>query len=299
MMALALTSMCACTNDDVTLQSPVENYVVDLAFFESTIEPMSKVGTRADDDAGKALAKSFSRLDVAIFPKDKSDSKVYRFHQVGTDNGYGHLSVKLPVGKYTLVAVASKASGEVTITSPELATFPDSYVTDMAYTCQELDVSNSTNTVNCALLRSVAQFMIKSSDVPYVDVVDLKLSIVGKCGSSFNPTTGWGIGENEKSYTRTWTIDATKKVDGEDFKYVSASLFILMPEEKGVFVVDVEIATKDGTVKKKLHFTDVTLEQNHITTYTGPLFTTGNTIDFSFENKKWAPSAYDQTFQDE
>ena len=294
-IAVVLTSMCACSSDSIEPQSQVETSVVDFTFFESTIESIDKAKTRADDDAS-TLKKSFSRLDVAIFPENKNNSKVYRFHQVDTNDGFGSLSVQLPVGKYTLIAIASKAEAEIDIKSAEVATFPSDRVTDMAYTCQKLNVTNSTNTANCALKRSLSRFKLLSTDSAYNDLGSLKITIAGKWGNAFNPTTGWGIANGTKTYTKTWNIT---KTEGRELGVIDGSLYVLIPEEKEVFTVDVEVATTDGTVRKKVHFDNVTLEQNHVTTYKGALFTTSSTLDFTFDNSAWGESSYDKTFTEE
>lgn len=41
------------------------------------------------------------------------------------------------------------------------------------------------------------------------------------------------------------------------------------------------------------------LQQNHVTTYTGPLFTSGSAFEFTFENTDLLKSGYDKTFDDD
>ncbi len=295
LVAVVLTSMCACSSDSIVPQSQVETSVIDFTFFESTIESIDKAKTRADDNAS-SLKQSFSRLDVAIFPANSTNTKVYRYHQVATEDGFGSLSVQLPVGSYMLIAIASKAEAEINIESTKVATFPSDRVTDMAYTYQELDVTNSTNTANCALKRSLSCFKLQSTDDAYDDLGSLKITIEGKWGNAFDPTTGYGIANGTKTYTKTWPIT---KTEGKKTGQLNGSVYVLIPDEKGVFTIDAEVATTDGTVRKKVHFDNVTLEQNHITTYTGPLFTTSSALDFTFDNSAWVASAYDKTFTEE
>ena len=298
-VAIVFASMCACSGEDALQQSSqVETSLVSFSFFDSTIEKLgelSRVGTRAGEVDATTWKKSFPRLDIAIFPQgNNAGDGVYRYHQQSsTDGGFGSLSVRLPLGKYKMVAVASKADAEVDIASPTLATFPGN-AADMAYVAQDIEVKSGTTTAHCILKRSLAMFVISSIDKPHKDIGKVVLEFTGNLTNAFNPATGYGIKtETESSITKT--------VSQEQFKYdktFGSAFYVFLPEEQGTFKMKAAIYDTNGEVVRNLEFDNVILQHNHLTTYTGPLFTSGSNFDFFFDDKALDKSDYDETFGD-
>lgn len=329
-MALFVASMCACSSDEATVSPQVENSLVEFCFFDSKLEEFQttthsdgqshlssshadgqrhlssslangqrmKAPTRADDVSSSTWKNYFDRLDVAIFPKNANASpSVYRFHQQSTDGGFGSLSVRLPVGSYTLVAVASNKVGkEVDIQSPILATFPNSTVTDMAYVCQSFDVKNGTNSTNCSLSRALTKFVVKSSDCVPMESFTFDYKYVGYFNSSFNPSTGFGIKpETENTISKTATMAIPSSTD----KHIDLGFLTFIPQEKQNIRFELKITNSEKQVIRNLVFDNVTLQQNHVTTYTGPFFTSGSSFEFTFDNQALSASDYDSTFGDD
>ncbi len=144
--AVAFTGMCACSGEDALQQSSqVETSSVSFSFFDSTVEKFGEaklsngameanggsitragdsfltgdVRTRADDNTTTTWKKRFTRLDVAIIPVNSS-RKIQYIHQAdATKDGFGSATLRLPIGKYKMVAIASKVKGEVNIVSAE------------------------------------------------------------------------------------------------------------------------------------------------------------------------------------
>ena len=79
---------------------------------------------------------------------------------------------------------------------------------------------------------------------------------------------------------------------------MTISMYVFLSSEKETIQADLKIYNTDNEVAKALHFDQVTLQQNHVTTYTGPLFTSGSAFEFTFENTDLLKSDYDQTFDD-
>lgn len=298
-VAIVFASMCACSGEDALRQSSqVETSLVRFSFFDATIEKLddlTRAGTRAGEVDASTWKKTFPRLDVAIFPQGNNASDVvYRYHQQSSkDEGFGSLSVRLPLGKYKMVAVASAAEGEVDIASPTLATFPGKAM-DMAYVAQDIEVKGGTTTANCILKRSLARFVIASIDRPHKNIGKVVLEFTGKLTNAFNPATGYGIKTEAES-------SITKTVLQERFDYdklFRSNFVVFLPEEQGTFKVQAAIYDTNGVVVKNLKFDNVILQHNHQTTYTGPLFTSGSNFDFVFDDKALEKSDYDETFGD-
>lgn len=295
-IAIFYASMCACSSDDAMQSSQVENSsVVRFSFFDATIEEFG-TATRADDTRTNTWKDYFKRLDVAIFPVEgASDATIYRFHQLSTDEDFGSLSIRLPFAKYAMVAIASKGNDEVTIHSPELASYPaPASVSDMAYVYKELDVKAGGLTANCVLSRAIAKLVFSSTDVCSENSSKVEFVYVGNIGESFNPKTGFGINqEKDNTISKTFSLANVDKT-----KSVNFTFYALVPNETQSIKVDFKVYDNSNNVVKSMHFDDVTLQQNHVTTYSGPMFTSGSAFGFSFDDKPFTKSDYDKEFGD-
>lgn len=295
-VAIMFASMCACSSEDAIQSSQVENSsVVSFSFFDATMEEFGSA-TRADDTKTTTWKDYFKRLDIAIFPADdaKMDT-VYRFHQLASDTSFGSISIRLPYAKYSMVAIASKIADEVDILSPELASFPNSAtVNDMAYVSKDLDVKGGSMSANCVLSRAITKLVFSSNDFCNANISKVEFKYVGKLGASFNPKTGLGINyDKEQTISKTFSLAKADRA-----KSISFALYSFIPKETQSINVDFNVYDTSGTVVKTMHFDDVTLQQNHVTTYTGPMFTSGSVFGFSFDDKPLTKSDYDKEFGD-
>lgn len=297
-LAMMFASMCACSSDDALPQtSQVETSLVRFSFFDASLEKFNESTRVMETRAAKTWKEYFSRLDIAIFPADdaKNDS-IYRVHQLSGKDDFGNLSLRLPIGKYSLVAVASKATSEVDIASSVLTTFPGDFPTDMAYVSQGLEVKSGATTANCVLKRSLTKFVLASSDSLNLDVAKAEITYTGKYSKAFNPSTGYGI-NGDVDETKTKSVVFTEK-DRTNKIPVSITFYAFIPEETSQVQVDVKVYDVSGNVMRELHFDSVVLQQNHITTYRGPFFTSGSTLEFTFDDKDLEKSDYDTVFGD-
>ena len=320
--AVAFTGMCACSGEDALQQSSqVETSSVSFSFFDSTVEKFGEakpsngameanggsitragdslltgdVQTRADDNTTTTWKEIFSRLDIAIIPVNSSQ-KIQYIHQAdATQDGFGSATLRLPIGKYKMVAIASKVKGEVNIVSAEKVTFPENEkLDDMAYVCKDIEVKSGSNTFNCKLERAISLLKFQSSDNLPVGFSKIEASLVGNVSRVFNPTTGYGVVDaGGNTHNRSWSLANAKS--GK----VGLSIYVFLASEKETIQADLKIYNTDNEVAKALHFDQVTLQLNHVTTYTGPLFTSGSAFEFTFENTNLLPSDYDKTFDDD
>lgn len=321
-VAVAFTGMCACSGEDALQQSSqVETSSVSFSFFDSTVEKfgeanlsngameanggsitragdsflMGDVQTRADDNTTTTWKKRFTRLDIAIIPVNSIQNTQYIHQADATLDGFGSATLRLPIGKYKMVAIASKVKGEVNIVSAEKVTFPeDEKLDDMAYVCKDIEVKSGSNTFNCKLERAISLLKFQSTDNLPVGFSKIEASLVGNVSRVFNPTTGYGVVDaGGNTHNRIWSLANAKS--GK----VGLSIYVFLASEKETIQADLKIYNTDNEVAKALHFDQVTLQQNHVTTYTGPLFTSGSAFEFTFENTNLLPSGYDKTFGDD
>ena len=321
-VAVAFTGMCACSGEDALQQSSqVETSSVSFSFFDSTVEKFGEaklsngameangesitragdslltgdVQTRADDNTTTTWKKRFTRLDIAIIPVNSIQNTQYIHQADATQDGFGSATLRLPIGKYKMVAIASKVKGEVNIVSAEKVTFPeDKKLDDMAYVCKDIEVKSGSNTFNCKLERAISLLKFQSSDNLPVGFSKIEASLVGNVSRVFNPTTGYGVVDaGGNTHNRSWSLANAKS--GK----VGLSIYVFLASEKETIQADLKIYNTDNKVAKALHFDQVILQQNHVTTYTGPLFTSGSAFEFTFENTNLLPSDYDKTFGDD
>lgn len=307
--AVAFTGMCACSGEDALQQSSqVETSSVSFSFFDSTVEKFGEANlsqdameangksiTRADDNTATTWKKRFTRLDIAIIPANSSQNIQYVHQSDAAQSDFGSATLRLPIGKYKMVAIASAMKGEVNIVSAEKVTFPeDEVLDDMAYVCKDIEVKSGSNIFNCQLERAISLLKFHSSDELPSGISKIEASLAGNISRVFNPTTGYGVkGAGDNTQNRSWSLANLKPG-----KAITISMYVFLSSEKETIQADLNIYNTDNEVIKTLHFGQVTLQQNHVTTYTGPLFTSGSAFEFTFENTDLLKSDYDQTFDD-
>lgn len=307
--AVMFTGMCACSGEDALQQtSQVETSSVSFSFFDSTVEEFGKANlsqgameangesiTRAGDNTATTWKKRFTRLDIAIIPVNSRQNIQYVHQSDATQSDFGSATLRLPIGKYKMVAIASAMKGEVNIVSAEKVTFPeDEVLDDMAYVCKDIEVKSGSNIFNCQLERAISLLKFHSSDELPSGISKIEASLAGNISRVFNPTTGYGVkGAGDNTQNRSWSLANLKPG-----KAITISMYVFLSSEKETIQADLNIYNTDNEVIKTLHFAQVTLQQNHVTTYTGPLFTSGSAFEFTFENTDLLKSDYDQTFDD-
>lgn len=307
--AVMFTGMCACSGEDALQQtSQVETSSVSFSFFDSTVEEFGKANlsqgameangesiTRAGDNTATTWKKRFTRLDIAIIPVNSSQNIQYVHQSDATQSDFGSATLRLPIGKYKMVAIASAMKGEVNIVSAEEVTFPENEsLDDMAYVCKDIEVKSGSNTFNCQLERAISLLKFHSSDELPAGISKVEASLSGNISRVFNPTTGYGVkGAGDNTQNRSWSLANMKPG-----KAMTISMYVFLSSEKETIQADLNIYNTDNEVIKALRFNQVTLQQNHVTTYTGPLFTSGSAFEFTFENTDLLKSDYDQTFDD-
>ena len=164
----------------------------------------------------------------------------------------------------------------------------------MASVCQEIDVKSGANTVNAVLHRCFTRLVIQSIDKEEWNVDRMVITYKGKFSKSFNPTTGFGIAdEQETSYTKNVSLGRP-----EELTPIKINFSTFIPEETVSLTVDVKLYSADETLVRSLHFDDVKVQQGHVTTYTGPLFSAGSSLNFAFDNVSLVKSDYDVSFGD-
>lgn len=303
---LAMTTTVSCTQENVMLETTpqVKNQEVRFCFFESSIVPIGQdeesnlARTRANGSE-KSLkdAKLYTDLQVCLIPKGDETTAGYTVRQENWDDKFGNVSLQVPAGEYTLIAVAAKTDLQqekrIEVKSRYEMTFANNIVRDMAYTLQDIKVESGSKAVtqNVSLKRAVSCFELCATDIMPLTTKTQKITISRSCGTVFNPSTGFC--KEKATITRNFSFEA-KEHQKTGFHY---TLYTLLTDKD---ITDIHITAtakdKEEKVIKTVSFDNVHLVIGKKTTYTGPIFTYPNNMSFTVNQPEIPASGYDKKF---
>lgn len=303
---LAMTTMVSCTQENVMLETTpqVKNQEVRFCFFESSIVPIGQdeesnlARTRADGSE-KSLkdANLYTDLQVCLIPKGDETTAGYTVRQENWDAEFGNVSLQVPAGEYTLVAVAAKTDLQqeerIEVKSRYEMTFANNIVRDMAYTLQGIKVESGSKAVtqNVSLKRAVSCFRLEATDPMPLTTNTQEITISGSCGTVFNPSTGFC--KENATITRNFSLEAKAHQE----RSIHSTLYTLLTDND---VTDIHITAtakdKEEKVIKTVSFDNVHLVIGKKTTYTGPLYTYPNNMSFTVNQPEIPASGYDKKF---
>lgn len=303
---LAMTTTVSCTQENVMLETTpqVKNQEVRFCFFESSIVPIGQdeesnlARTRADGSKQSLKdAKLYTDLQVCLIPKGDETTAGYTVRQENWDDKFGNVSLQVPAGEYTLVAVAAKTDLQqeerIEVKLRYEMTFANNIVRDMAYTLQDIKVESGSKAVtqNVSLKRAVSCFELQATDIMPLTSKTQEITISGSCGTVFNPSTGFC--KEKATITRNFSFEA-KEHQKTGFHY---TLYTLLTDKD---VTDIHITAtakdKEEKVIKTVSFDNVHLVIGKKTTYTGPIFTYPNNMSFTVNQPEIPASGYDKKF---
>lgn len=303
---LAMTTTVSCTQENVMLETTpqVKNQEVRFCFFESSIVPIGQdeesnlARTRADGSKQSLKdANLYTDLQVCLIPKGDETTAGYTVRQENWDDKFGNVSLQVPAGEYTIVAVAAKTDLQqeerIEVKSRYEMTFANNIVRDMAYTLQDIKVESGSKalTQNVSLKRAVSCFELCATDIMPLTTNTQEITISGSCGTVFNPSTGFC--KEKATITRNFSFEA-KEHQKTGFHY---TLYTLLTDKD---VTDIHITAtakdKEEKVIKTVSFDNVHLVIGKKTTYTGPIFTYSNNMSFTVNQPEIPASGYDKKF---
>ena len=303
---LAMTTMVSCTQENVMLETTpqVKNQEVRFCFFEKSIVPIGQdeesnlARTRADGSE-KSLkdANLYTDLQVCLIPKGDETTAGYTVRQENWDDEFGNVSLQVPAGEYTLVAVAAKTDLQqeerIEVKSRYEMTFANNIVRDMAYTLQDIKVESGSKAVtqNVSLKRAVSCFELQATDIMPLTTKTQEITISGSCGTVFNPSTGFC--KEKATITRNFSLEAKEHQE----RIIYYTLYTLLTD-KDVTDIHITATAKDKEEKiiKTISFDNVHLVIGKKTTYTGPIFTYPNNMSFTVNQPEIPASGYDKKF---
>lgn len=303
---LAMTTTVSCTQENVMLETTpqVKNQEVRFCFFEKSIVPIGQdeesnlARTRADGSKQSLKdANLYTDLQVCLIPKGDETTAGYTVRQENWDDKFGNVSLQVPAGEYTLVAVAAKTDLQkeerIEVKSRHEMTFANNIVRDMAYTLQDIKVESGSKAVtqNVSLKRAVSCFELQATDIMPLTTKTQEITISGSCGTVFNPSTGFC--KEKATITRNFSLEAKAHQE----RSIHSTLYTLLTDKD---VTDIHITAtakdKEEKVIKTVSFDNVHLVIGKKTTYTGPLYTYPNNMSFTVNQPEIPSSGYDKKF---
>lgn len=303
---LAMTTTVSCTQENVMLETTpqVKNQEVRFCFFEKSIVPIGQdeesnlARTRADGSKQSLKdANLYTDLEVCLIPKGDETTAGYTVRQENWDDKFGNVSLQVPAGEYTLVAVAAKTDLQkeerIEVKSRHEMTFANNIVRDMAYTLQDIKVETGSKAItqNVSLKRAVSCFELQATDIMPLTTKTQEITISGSCGTVFNPSTGFC--KEKATITRNFSIEAKAHQE----RSIHSTLYTLLTDKD---VTDIHITAtakdKEEKVIKTVSFDNVHLVIGKKTTYTGPIFTYTNNMSFTIDQPEIPASGYDKKF---
>ena len=266
--AMALMAA-SCTNE--SLDSSVNNFneqplapvKVHVDGFFVSHEDFLGAQTRAAQDV--ADYTGVNAVTLAFYKAD--DTEVYKSTQAKGDAGFGTFSLSLPMGSYTMVAVAyyNSDASPLSLTSPTVAAYTGTRAYETFAATQEVVISN-TNAVDISatLSRIVSQLKVVSTDGKTADVTNVRMtfSAGGKC---FNPSTGLAI-------TNTGFANTVSNSAAVGNASTSLSFLFLATDEQNMNVT-IETLDADGAVLFSKTVNNVPFRRNRVTKLIGAMYT--------------------------
>lgn len=217
--------------------------------------------------ANVTIGDYFTKLNVMLFNEDGTRYFEKVRTQYSSDENFGQMSLTLPAGEYTVVAVGHSSAKSATIKSPEMVQFTASdgeKLTDTFCYCGNVTIGDEPAQYALTMSRVTAmvRFQFTDEEIP-ASLASVKFDYTGG-SANFNPLTSEGTTKSTQSENRP--------VSGNDvyqvftFPYLSAT---------GTLKMTISALTASGEVIKKKTIDAVPVTRNRITTYTGPLFTDG------------------------
>ena len=255
----------ACSNEP-EINDQVENNTfarvrVHVGGFNVSQEDFS--GTRAAQDV--ADYAGVSSITLAFYASNGTEA--YKSTQSKNEADFGEFECSLPMGTYTMVAVAytTKEGSPFILTNATTAAYTGLHAYETFTYTQAVNISN-TNAVDISatLNRIVSMLTVVSTDGKTADVSNVRMTLSAG-GKDFNPTTGLAITNTGFNNTvgNSANVGATS----------SSSTCLFLATDEQTMDVTIETLNADGAVLFSKTVPNVSFQRNRKTILTGAMYT--------------------------
>ena len=262
----------SCSNETIESDNGVTNaekvlapVTVRVNGFSVTQEEMASGGTtRAAQTA--ASYTDVGAIDLAFY---SGGTEVYKHTQLRGDNTtyttFGEFSCNLPIGTYTMVAIArGYYDGDVlTMTSPTAAGYTSERPRETFCASQSVTVTAAGADASVTMNRIITRLNIISTDQISSGVAKIRTTYGGG-SKSFAPTSGLATDDNGFSLTNNPAVQ-----DG----HLGICNFAFLATDEETMTITIEALDADNHVLFTKSVPGVPLKRNRQTTLTGAIFT--------------------------
>lgn len=231
--------------------------------FSLSQEEFSGAQTRAAQDVA-----DYSGINAVMLAFYKGDgTEVYKSTQAKGDADFGEFSLSLPMGSYTMVAVAyyNSDASPLVLTSPTEAAFTGTRAYETFATTQAVNITNTSAVdISATLNRIITQLKVVSSDGKTADVSKVRMTFSAG-GKDFNPTTGFAI-------TNTGFANTVGNSAAVGDPSTSLSFLFLATDEQNINVTIETLDAQGNTLLSKT-VNNVPFKCNRVTKLTGAMYT--------------------------
>lgn len=280
LLAIIAIFAASCSND-TEINNQVNNYAelatvrVHVDGFSVSQEDFS--GTRASTDV--ANYNGINAVTLAFYKSDGTEA--YKSTQAKGDTGFGEFSLSLPMGSYTMVALAYHTSdgNPLVLSSPTVAEFTGAHSFEtFAYT-QAVNITNTSAVdISATLSRIITQLRLVSTDGKTADVANVRMTFSAG-GKDFNPSTGFAI-------TNTGYVNTVGNSVAVGAISTSSSYFFLATDVQNINVT-IETLDADGHTLFSKTVANVPFKRNRRTILTGPMYTNTSTSGSFQVDTEW------------
>ena len=259
----------SCSNDESQDSSVNSNeqttapVTVRVDGFTVSQEEFSRAQTRAAQDVA-----DYSGINAVMLAFYKGDgTEVYKSTQAKGDADFGEFSLSLPMGSYTMVALAyyNSDASPLALTSPTAATFTGTRAYETFATTQAVNITNTSAVdISATLDRIITQLKVVSTDGKTADVSNVCMTFSAG-GKDFNPTTGFAI-------TNTGFANTVGNSASVGSTSTSLSFLFLATDEQNINVT-IETLDADGNTLLSKTVNNVPFQRNRVTKLTGAMYT--------------------------
>ncbi len=261
--ALVALAAVSCNNKEphTKCQVPVNVHLYGLSVSQEEFDETKAVQDAAD-------YTSINNLTVAFYSGSTEVAKVTQTREDATSyETFGEFSFTLPMGSYTMVALAYKTSENTSfsLTSPTAAAFIGDHVYETFASTPAVDIDNTSAVdVGAVLNRIVSRLEVHSSDGKAAGATNIRMSFSAGA-KAFNPTTG--LATSDTGFSNTVPISTAV---GATSNSVS-SIFLASDEQE--IDVTIESLDADGNTLFSKTGPNVPFKRNRRTILTGALYT--------------------------
>ena len=254
--------------------APVHVQINDFDISVQSMAPTRAAKPLAEYDKAKAITLAFYDGNTEVYKTTQ-----YR-ESLGGGETFGEFDLSLPLGSYTMVALAYGFRGGdvLTLTSPTLAAYTGDHARETFAVTQAVNITNTTAVnINATLNRIVAKLDVHSTDGRPAQASSIRVTFSGG-SKSFNPTTGLAVGN--AGFSNVVSISAAVG------NVTNSGSYVFLATDEQTVDVTIEVLNSVNTAIFTKQISDVPLKRNVTTILTGSMYTNDGNASFLI-NSEW------------